>query len=616
MNFVKSDIVEKVMAIIAFSFIILSLIIIVYTQPALFYEISIYNAYPWYFWFFMLAAIFIGQLIVFKDVFYESLEKKYKGWLLGLIAILIPIIILLFLPIIRGYPTYGTGDHLYHIGEVKDILQFGNIGQNNFYPNLHILTASSILVIGGGVISIVNFISRFFFFLMPILMYLFFRIIFNKKNEMKFALILASTFLFFGTLCNYLAPFYQSFLLTPIILYLYFKRGTLKDTISFSLLFTITVVSCIFYHPLNSLLLILIFLFLAIILYLSPKIKGVNLIEVPKKILKEKSFNIVLFSILLFFAWYFSFSYIVGSFYNVFSSIFYGTSESFFESQATAFTSYSPKLFDTLKVLVYTYGFFLIVSLLSIFSAIYIFIKWQRNKQSFKLRFCFAFSGIIFLVFSVLVAGAIFSDLIVGWNRFMLWETIFSIILITLAFYSLLSDSKNGNTVTKPFKKLVTTVVVCIILVSLTFLSIFTFYTSPLTSNVNLQVTNMDWDGAEWINEHSDKQILIDELGIAQWRFYSAIYGIQGYPVDYIFKLPPDHFNYHNTTSLGEYYNESRYMIITHLARIRYPESYPDYRELWRFTPDDFDQLQDDDTVIRLYDNGGFEAYLVKLSRV
>ncbi len=614
MKFINSDIIEKILAIIAFFFVILSLRIIAITPPAFIYEISIYNAYPWYFWFFMLATIFIGQLIVFKDVFYGSSEKKYKGWLLGLIAILIPIIILLFLPIIKGYPTYGTGDHLYHIGEVKDILQCGNFGENNFYPNLHILTASSILVTGDGVISIVNFISRFFFFLSPISMYLFFRIIFNKKDEMKLALILASSFLFFGSYCIYLAPYNQSFLLIPIMLYLYFKRGTLKNTILFSLLFIIILISYTFYHPLNFLLLILVFLFFAITFYLYPKINGVNSIEVPEKLLKEKSFNIVLFSILVFFAWYFSFSSIVGSFYHVFSSILYGTGESFFKSQATSFVSYSPKLFDILKVIVFNYGFLLMVGLLSIFSLIYTFINWQKNKQSFKLKFCFVFSGIIFLVFSALIASAFFADFIVGWGRFMFWATIFSIIIITLTFYSLLSDSKHRNIVIKPFKKLVTTVGVFIVLVFLTFLSTFTFYQSPLTGDANLQVTHMDWEGIEWSTDHGNRQILIAELGIAHWRFSSAIYGLKEYnlikPVGY--DKPPDHFSYHTKTYLGEYYNDSSYIIITHLARIFYPESYQDYKELWRFTPDDFNQLQTDNTVIRFYDNGGFEAYLVR----
>lgn len=619
MNFIKSDIFEKVLAIIAFSFIILSLIIIVNTQPASFYEISIYDAFPWYFWFFMLAAIFIGQLIVFRDIFYGSLEKKYEGWILGLTAILIPIIILVFLPIIRGYPTYGRGDHLTHIGIVKDILQYGYIGQNNFYPNLHLLTASSTLVTGDSLIKIINFISRFFFFLSVISMYLFFRIIFskkNEKNEMKFALILSSTFLFFGSFCNYLAPYNQNLLLIPIILYLYFRRGTLKNTILFSLLLLIILISFIFYHPLNSLLLILIFLFIAFSFYLSPKSRNVNIIEMSEKHLKEKSLNIALLSILIFFTWYFSFSSIVGSFYHVFSSIFYSTGESFFESQITSFVSYSPTIFDSIKEIVSTYGLSLLVGFLSILSIIYNFIKWQRNKQSYNLRFCIIFSGIIFLIFIILTALAFFADFIVGWGRFILWTRIFSFILISSIFYSVISNYKNENIPIKLTKKFVTITSISIFLIFLTFLSLFTFHPAPINGSANMQVTSMEWEGMTWIMENGNKQILIDELGITQWRFSSAIFGVIESDamnlLGHISRQPPVHFSYHNETSLGESYNKSRYIIISRFAKIFYPATYPNYMDQWRFTPDDFNQLQNDTAVIRFYDNSGFEAYLVR----
>lgn len=619
--YIKSDTIEKSLAIIAFSFIIFSLIIILITPSAVIYEISIYNVYPWYFWFFILTAIFLGQLIIFKNVFYGESEKKYNGWLLGLIPILVPIIILILLPIIRGYPTYNTGDHFFQIGEIKDIIQFGNIGQDVFYPNLHILTASLILITGDSIINFVNFIPRFFFFLLPITMYLFYRIIFKNKNEMKIALLLGGSFLFFGTWFMDLFPFYQSFSLMPIIVYLYFKREKLKDTISFSLMFIIIVTSFIFYHPLNSLFLIFIFLFLAIIFYLPQKIKFLKLTEVPEKLLKEKSLNIVFFSILLFFIWYFSFSSIVGYFYKVSRSIFFGPTGSIFQSEIAIFNSYSPSILDTIKVIAYTYGSFLIVGLLSVFALTYIFIKWFRNKGNIYIRFCFIFSGIIFLFFSILSAGAIFSDFIVDLPRFMTWLTIFSIILIVIICYSLLSGFEQTNIIYKPFKKLVITIAMCTFFISITYLSLFTFYPSPIIGSgyVNPQVTKMEWKGSEWFQEHNDKQILTNEIGITIWRYYYAIYGLKKsqiiLPTGEGSKPPPDHFSYNNKTFLGESFNESRYLIITYLGRIRYPESYPNYRNLWRFTPDDFDQLQNDNTVNRFYDNGGFETYLVRSSK-
>jgi len=609
---------SKIIAIIAFTFIFISLVIIYYTPPAVNYEISIYNVYPWYFWFFMLATIFVGQLIILKDIICESLEKKNGDWLLGLIVILIPIIILIFMPVFRGYPTYSTGDSFFHIGVIKDILQFGTIQEDIFYPNLHIITANLILITDGDVISLVNFIPRFFFFLAPISFYLFFLIILKNKNEIKFAMMLTGSFLFFGFSFMDLFPYYNSFIFMPIIMYLYFKRGVQKNTISYSLLFIIILISYIFYHPLNSLSLILVFLFLVIIFYIFPKIKYLNIIKFPEKVLKEKSLNILAFAVLLYCIWYLSFVTIVGSFYRVYKSIFYSLGGSTFGTQTASLTTYSPKLIDILRVIIYTYGAILIVCLLSLISLIYIFIMWWRNKQNFKIRFSIIFSGILFLIFAVYLAGSMFSNFIVEQNRFFVWLSIFSIILITIYFYYFISSSKTINIISKPFKKLVRIITICVILISITFLSTFTFYPSPIsgTGFVNPQVPETEWKGTEWFQQHSNRQILTVEWGITIWRYYYAIFGIKNQklklPIGYTFQQPPDHFSYQSKTSLGEYYNENTYLIITHLGRIRYPEGNPGYERFWRFTPDDFNQLQNDKTLFRLYDNGDFEAYLIK----
>jgi hypothetical protein len=158
----------------------------------------------------------------------------------------------------------------------------------------------------------------------------------------------------------------------------------------------------------------------------------------------------------------------------------------------------------------------------------------------------------------------------------------------------------------------------CAFFISITYLSLFTFYPSPMIGSgyVNPQVTEMEWKGSEWFQEHNDKQILTNEIGITIWRYYYAIYGLKKsqilLPTGEGSKPPPDHFNYNNKTSLGETFNESRYIIITYLGRIRYPESHPNYKKYWRFTPDDFNELQNDSTVDKLYDNGGFESYFIR----
>ena len=72
---------------------------------------------------------------------------------------------------------------------------------------------------------------------------------------------------------------------------------------------------------------------------------------------------------------------------------------------------------------------------------------------------------------------------------------------------------------------------------------------------------------------------------------------------------PPDHFGYENSINFGNNYKEDRYLIISYLGKILYPKMYPNYREYWRFTSDDFNKLKNDKSVIMIYSNQGFETY-------
>jgi len=177
----KWNAVSKIITIFAFICIIISLIIIISTPPATMYEISIYDAYPWYFSLLLMISILFGQLLILTDIFYKSTNQNNRIWFFGIIAIILPIIILLFMPFIRGYTTYGNGDNLYHIGTIKGLMQTGRIGIDNFYPNMDILAIGLTQICGCNVFDTANIIPRFFFFLTPISLYLFFKIILNKK---------------------------------------------------------------------------------------------------------------------------------------------------------------------------------------------------------------------------------------------------------------------------------------------------------------------------------------------------------------------------------------------------------------------------------------------------
>ncbi|KAF5431156.1 putative membrane protein [Candidatus Methanophagaceae archaeon] len=128
-NFIKSrkeDRITKILAIIAFIFIISVLAIIAKTPPVSGYELSIYDAYPWPFWMFICISISCGIIILIHQAVSEQ-EQKSNWWLIGLCIVILSNAIFLGLPFFRGYYIYPTGDALSHLGWMKDIITTGHI---------------------------------------------------------------------------------------------------------------------------------------------------------------------------------------------------------------------------------------------------------------------------------------------------------------------------------------------------------------------------------------------------------------------------------------------------------------------------------------------------------
>lgn len=114
--------------------------------------------------------------------------------------------------------------------------------------------------------------------------------------------------------------------------------------------------------------------------------------------------------------------------------------------------------------------------------------------------------------------------------------------------------------------------------------------------------------------DHRNEELFIQEMGLSQKRFHDAIFGISipAKNIRYGVATPPvDHFDYINKTSLGEYYEDQRYLLISLLGRISYPELHPKYEKQWRFTAEDFCMLEKDNTVLRIYDNGNLNIYFI-----
>ena len=605
-EFIKSDDANrliKIIAIIAFTFIISALTIIAKTPPASGYEISIYDAYPWYFWVFIIGSIFMGQIILIRS----ALGKNDNFWIFGLLAILTTNTLLLFMPFIRGYYIYGRGDVLTHIGYINDIFRTASIGTNNFYPLDHILAASLSYVTCISVERVVNIIPPIFSLFYIISTYLLARQLFERKGEVLFVLAFTSILLFSNGNLMF-APSVQSFFLLPFVLYLYFKSRATRTPLEFGLLLIISLFLIVFFHPMTTLFLIFIFLILEFYLLIYKSIDKTHCIEPPKS-QKRGAFNVILISFVTFFTWSFSFTVITNSFTHVLHWLLYEIGRTEFMTYSDLITRTQPDFFDLIKVILNTYGQIIILGFLSLIFSIYIYNIWRRHTSEQKLNFYLIFFSIMSIIFAFLSIIFFFNDFIIGFGRVSKYSFFFSSVFVALSFYLSLTRPKLSIN-----KRRFISLSLCAVLIVLVCFSTFNLYFSPIIKIPNHQVSEAEIDGMTWFFDHRDEEMLIQELGISQKRFHDAKFGIS-IPSKKIrsglITLPVDHFEYINETSLGDYYEDQRYLLIPVLGRIYYPELHPKYEKYWRFTSEDFCMLEQDNTVLRICDNGNINIYLV-----
>jgi hypothetical protein len=70
----------------------------------------------------------------------------------------------------------------------------------------------------------------------------------------------------------------------------------------------------------------------------------------------------------------------------------------------------------------------------------------------------------------------------------------------------------------------------------------------------------------------------------------------------------PYHFGYSEKTELGEWYSQQSYLLIDQEDRLFFQDVLPEMQQS-RFTPQDFDKLKQDPSLILVYSNGGLDIY-------
>lgn len=593
----------KVLLVFGYLLILSSLFLILTSSSSIGYEYDIYQVYPNYFWVFLILSLFLGQCIL---VYYSISQITNRLWIAGLTLVIITNLILIFLPLIRGYFSFEDEDVFTHIGMMKDIIYNGYIGDSNIYPANHILGSIISLISGLNLHTVTLVIPGLFSILFMIGSYLFLRNIFSDQFRLLYGLSFA-LILYSGRTVTLFTPNAEAYLLLPFILHLIIESlCRTRDKNSFSSLSLIMGVVIVFWHPL----ILICLLIILSILFCLQKVHSTSTLT-----FSSRYFILYLMLIILciFLSWNAYLVLSVKTIQPIIESIL-GVEEhtSVLQHYSTLASSANVPFAEIIRLTMDVYGQLIILVIMTILcSAIYFStIVRAKNHIEIKVLFSLYAFGIFLLLslFLLLMGGAY------GFSRILLVSVLFSPIIIASVWGVDLPPLSDLN----PKYVLAFKIgFILIVLLSINFFSIYNLYNSPLVKYPNDQVPESVFIGAESFFQARDDNLQILEFGLSQFRYYTAIYGneiplknVANYAVSSL--APVDHFGYNCHHSVKDSYVDDRYLLITTKGRLFYPEIYPEYESLWRFTPDDFIRLSSDPGAHRLYYGGNLEVYLIQ----
>jgi len=589
---------QKILLLLISNFVLLisALIIILLTPSASKFEFSIYDIYPSYFWYLVIFIFFYSFLI---SIYLLNNNIKDPFLKYCFVAILLTSVILFFMPLIRGYFTYGTGDPFTHIGYSLDILKFTSFG-DDYYPFFHILLTDLFLFSNIPQTTIIMIIPPIFCLFWLLSWYLVSRLI-TKKGK-YFILIIILCIITSATYIEY-APNSLGFLFLPFFFYIYLKHDLKANSTTcpnydfFLSIFLIgfSIIS-VFFHPIIALSIISI-----ILIYELSKKFYFSYILHEKSQLSTFPFILTLIIFIVFLIWQ-TYLYILTKSVNIFSQwIFENEGHSFVQEVQTYSSTYNIDIFTQVKYGIITYGvtgFFILLSFILI-----VYLIFQIKHQQSVLTHIDLQSILGFFIFLSLFILSFIVKLF-GLGRLAALLSVFSLMIVISGYSIFITSNKN-------FYKNGCQIISIILIFCIISVGIFSTYPSPLTRQANRQGTHADFCGMNYFFNYRETSYSIQELGPTSSRYYDAQLGVSGKNKIWLgSKVPDSHFGYSNTTIRTDSSQErGRYLLINNLGVDFYKEIYPEFQKFWKFTPNDFNRLNVDNTINKIYYNGDLKIY-------
>jgi len=575
-------------------------ILIAYFNPAHGYELSLYDFTPPIVWISLILSIF-GAISITVYILYRNLLKYYYFCFLGIFILLFDRIILLYIPYIRGYYSW-SGDNITHIGILKDILTFGHTPSNIIYPITHILLSELVYITGLPIKTIANHTTALFSAFYVVSIYLLATSSLVTKREQIFA-VTSIACVFFNSYDIYIMPNGWSLLYLPVILFFYFKSLTKNHSLEYTILFFITLIMYPFFHPLSTVVLILILVIIGLVEYLISIFKNKNFLLV-----KKSSFPLtpILLEIVIFLPWLLSFKQFNLNIKIMYRSIMTGSSPDVIASMSGTINKLSLTTLEFIELSIRLLGqqlIFLIFFLLSVI----LLMKYPNNKKNTKyLTILLSITSFIGLMYASYLLNIIPGLQAIEAARLQAYLVIFTPIFAGFVLSYIVNKE-----ITIHKLNLAPTICVIIILIAST-LSIFNVYPSPHVMQPNPSITQMNMNCVEWFLNFRNPVINNVYIMSPVYRFAAAVLGASESEKilgpNYLETNIPNHFSYTTVSNFGKSYIKDKFCMITIFDKTVYNSV---WKVVGRFNKDDFGKLENDFSVDKLYSNGENDDFYV-----
>jgi len=606
----KSNNSLKILGIVCLIIFIIALLI-TQSVPAKGYEASIYTATPPVFWVAMLLNVICGTFIIIQQIRTKQ-HLNSSLWFIGFLLVFLAFASLVTLWIIRGYVNYGTGDPLSHVALINYIISNYHVPPNDLYPITHILTAEISYVINIPVTGVYGYIPILFNILYLISMFVLAKTILSSKGAAIVTVIVAMiTILGFSNGNVQFTPNILADLYLPFALFLFVKSSPSGTTL-WKILFIVVVFMYPVFHPVTSFALLLIVatvtianIFIAILkvrhLY---SMRGLFKFRLP----------IILFLLVWSITW-FSSGTMWATTINNLRIYFSGIGV----SQLTVLTQLAQKAnqyqYNVPLEIIKIYGglvIFAVISLATLFVILKKRLLETEQKNILSLYGPLAIITLFVIVFYLV--NITFSPL-----RLIAYIALILSILTAFGLNKLLERA--NSTAEGTFRNYLLSGLVIFVIAATFAGSVLELYPSRYILQPNDQVTRTNLQGMGWFfNYRNQTEQLSVVSNIVPSRYADYLLSPQEdseqtnlSPVILEEKegiVMPYHFGYNEHDELGYWYSQQTYLLVDQADRVFFQEVLPEMQAA-RFTPEDFDKLDQDPSVEKIYSNGGLDIYVV-----